>query len=342
MNKKKSNAALFFFLLINAVSYLGAEKVAVLDGVFRPDMMAFSDKYLYVSEKTTVHIYCLRDFKPVKKFGREGEGPKEFKINPMGAPLIVVPMGGKLLINSTAKVSIYTAEGEYIKEFKVPPNQVYIPFGDAYIYTGAAAGKDGKTVMAIILANSKFEKIKELYLSDWEIGAAMKFEFPISSLAFAPVGEKIYVVAGKEGFVIDIFDKSGKKLSRIKKDYQPLKLPSDYKTKTVKWFSNDPNWRNLYNIFKDMFSFKTHYPPIFQISGGENRLYLLTYKMRENDRECIIMDLKGKEIKRVFLPIPEVYGFDLLPKYTFHNQAFYILKENEDEEVIELHKIGVE
>lgn len=342
MNKKIKKAALYLFLLIIVAAYLPADKVVVLEGVFQPDMMAFSDKYFYVSEKTTIHIYCLKNFKPIKKFGREGEGPKEFKINPLGAPLIIVPIEDKLLINSMAKVSIYTAGGEYIKEFKVPPDQVYIPFEDGYIYSGAAVGKDGKTVMAINLANSKFEKIKDLYLSDWEMGAAMKFEFPVSSFAFVPQKEKIYVAAGKEGFVIDIFDKTGNKLSRIKKDYQPLKLPSDYKAKTVKWFLNHPHWKTLYNIFKSRLSFKTHYPPIFQMNGGENRLYVLTYKMKGNDRECIILDLTGKEIKRVFLPIPEVYGFDLLPKYTFHNRVFYILKENEDEEVIELHKLELE
>lgn len=326
-------------LTILTLTGWAAEKVAEFDSVFRPDMISMSDKFIYITEKTSVHIFDAKTYQPIKTFGREGEGPKEFKINPFGTALIISCIEGKLVINSFAKVSLYTATGDYIQEFKVPPNQVYIPFGDSYIYTGIAKNKDDVPVIAINMADKDFTKKKELYVSDWKMGSELRFDFPITSFAFAPVAGKIYVVAGKEGFVIDVFDRSGAKLSRFQNPYTPIKLDADYERKTIHWFKTDPRWKNLYTMFKERISFKSHFPPIYNMLFDKYRLYVLTYKMKDNLRECIVFNLDLKEIKRVFLPIPEVYGLGVLPKYTFYGQAFYILTENEDEEIIELTKI---
>ena len=51
------------------------------------------------------------------------------------------------------------------------------------------------------------------------------------------------------------------------------------------------------------------------------------------------MDIEGKELKRVHLPIKENYGMDFVWPYNIHNDYFYIIKEDIDEETWELHKI---
>jgi hypothetical protein len=68
---------------------------------------------------------------------------------------------------------------------------------------------------------------------------------------------------------------------------------------------------------------------------------VLTYKMKGNDRECIVLDLKGKEIKRMTLPIPETYGVALNRLYTTKHAIFYQLKENEEDETWELHTLSL-
>lgn len=332
---------LFIFLSLALLLNLQAAKLAVLEGVNRPDMLAVSDNYIYITEKTMVHIFSFKNYKPLKSFGSEGEGPGEFKISPFGPAMIVSAARGRLVVNSLAKVSIFNEEGNYIKEFKVPPNQVYLPFGESYVYSGIGKNEEGKAVMSVNLANDKFQKIAELYQTNFVVGAAMKFDFPIDEFVFTTVGDNIYLVAGKQGFVIDVFDKKGQKVSTIKKEYQPLKLSPDYEKKTIHWFKTHPNWKNLYQMFEKRISFKSYYPPVYSIHGYKDRLYVMTHKKKGEDRQCILLDLQGKEIKQVYLPVPEVYGLGELPKFTFHNNAFYILKENEDEEVIELHKIDL-
>ena len=50
------------------------------------------------------------------------------------------------------------------------------------------------------------------------------------------------------------------------------------------------------------------------------------------------MDLKGKEIKRVFIYFPIAYAMDFKFPFGIYNHHAYNLIENEDEEVWELHR----
>ena len=111
-----------------------------------------------------------------------------------------------------------------------------------------------------------------------------------------PYKDRIYIAAGKEGFVIDVFDSKGTKLYRIKKDYKKtLKVSEDYQKKTMEWFKAKPAFNQLWDYFKDRISFKSHYPVIRDMDVTDDRIYVLTYKKQNGNSECIIMDLQGKE-----------------------------------------------
>ncbi len=68
------------FSLLN----LQAQKVAVFKEFGQPGSINIGNGCIYIQEKTTVFIYNLEDYKFVNKFGKEGEGPGELKINPFG------------------------------------------------------------------------------------------------------------------------------------------------------------------------------------------------------------------------------------------------------------------
>jgi hypothetical protein len=68
---------------------------------------------------------------------------------------------------------------------------------------------------------------------------------------------------------------------------------------------------------------------------ANDRIYVLTYKQQKGETECIIMDLKGKEIKRVFVLLPD-YPPLRSPVYSINNHRFYTLKENIATETLEL------
>jgi hypothetical protein len=62
-------------------------------------------------------------------------------------------------------------------------------------------------------------------------------------------------------------------------------------------------------------------------------LYVITNKTRNELWECIVMNLKGKELKRVFVPLPESEPYTYYPLlYSIEKGKFYALMENEDTE----------
>ena len=168
----------------------------------------------------------------------------------------------------------------------------------------------------------------------------MSFNFPFTAFFPIPYKDKLYLAPELTKFSIHVYDINAKKIDTISKRYQPIKISSEYKSKTLQWFKTDPNWKNIYQFFKERISFKEFYPPIQQVIVDNDNIYALTYVFdKKGDRECIILDLKGKELKRIFLPVKENYGMDFQAPYNFSNNFFYIMKDNFEEEAWEIHRI---
>jgi hypothetical protein len=323
--------------------YLPAKKVAVFDEFGQPGGIYVGNGCIYVQEKTTIFVYNLKNYQFVTKFGKEGEGPGELKINPFGTPMNVEPYNGKIYITSLGKLSIFSKTGEFIKEYKVNPNDSFYPFGSKYVCLSTAAKyKNGQEiVLALFLSDENLKKGKLIYKSDFEVGANFQFSFPITPFYPDTDGDKLFIIAGIHGFAIDAFNQNGEKIYRIKRDYKRIKLPSSYKDETLKWFKEAPNFKELYEFFKTRITFKDYYPPIYIMYADNGTIYVLTNKLDKDQRECIVMDLEGNEKKRVYLPVPENYGMDFSFHFTIKDNYFYKLEENIDEETWELIKIKI-
>jgi len=71
------------------------------------------------------------------------------------------------------------------------------------------------------------------------------------------------------------------------------------------------------------------------MSINENKIYILTYKQKENQSEFYILNLKGKLIKKRFLPLIEKNALEMYP-YKINEGKLYQLVDNEDKEEWEL------
>lgn len=103
-------------LTVFLITPVQAEKITTLQEIMRPDMLAVGDERIVITEKTSIYLYSLTELRLIKKFGKEGEGPREFKIIPFGPPMIALPYKGKIYVSSHSKVSVFTNEGEFIRE----------------------------------------------------------------------------------------------------------------------------------------------------------------------------------------------------------------------------------
>jgi hypothetical protein len=91
-----------------------AVKIVPLPQLQKPNTLAVDDNQIYIADGTSLYIYSLKDFSLKKKFGRDGEGPQEFKRK----IYLINIQHDYIVINSLGKVSYFAKNGKFIKEMK--------------------------------------------------------------------------------------------------------------------------------------------------------------------------------------------------------------------------------
>jgi 6-bladed beta-propeller protein len=164
-----------------------AEHAITLPEIMDPAMIEVNNVKLYVLQRTEIFIYSIKDKKLIKKFGREGEGPGEFIINPYGAPMSLTIQGEQLVINSTNKISYFSLDGKYLNETPAPPNTVFVPMKGEYLGIGAALppGKQ-QPQLAFRIFDKDFRPHTALYYTDIIVGNLRNISLPMEALHYIP------------------------------------------------------------------------------------------------------------------------------------------------------------
>jgi hypothetical protein len=332
---------LLVFLFTGAV-YAG--KLATLPGHLVPNALAVGDDYFYITEDSTIYVYSIKDFKLVKKFGKKGEGPREFK----GTPTLTV-LADQLLVNSTGKVSFYTIDGTYLKEFNnIVSGHTFNQLGSRFIGRNSLPDKQGQLWATVNTYDSSFNKVKEIYRQEsitkvgkgWHLFSRTYFKYVVCD-------NKI-LIAGDKDFVIEVYDFNGNPLPAIKRNYQPVKFTEEHARKVLEHYRTHPGTRDEYDWWEKNIHFPDYFPAIRDIFEADNLIYVRTYKEKDNHHEFFIFSADGKFHRRVFLPIAAskaklAYPFmrDSAP-FDIKNGKLYQLITGDDEEECELHVSRVE
>ncbi len=331
-------SAVWFFTgidynLLNAVQAGAAKKAAVLKEIYKPMQIDVDSNHLYVSQLSTVYIYSLEDFQLKNKIGKEGEGPQEFK----GYALLNV-QPQVLLINSMGKLSFFDKDGTFIKEISsYPENYNMKPLGENFVGFGfrvITKKGDGINYKTINLYDSHLKKIKEIFKHelDWQQGKGTR----ILHLTFVyhTYRDKLYV-AGKNDFVIDVFDKDGNHMFAISQDYQKKKFTKEDKDRILDSVKKTRSPED-FERFKHSTRFPEVFPAIQNFYIDNEKIYVKTHKTENHRAEFFIFDIQGKLQKTTMLPL-----VDRLPATNFpdviKNNKLYQLVENQDTEMMELY-----
>ena len=327
-------------LMLPTLSF--GKKLATLSELVKPTGIEVDNHQCYIVEKASIFIYSLKDFRLIKKFGKSGEGPQEFKITRGGESLQAFVHGDLLWINSMGKLSIFDKKGNFIKEMKTAAPRgagMFQPIGDLIVGRGVSgAVEDGLVYFVINLYDLQFNVVKELK----RIKVLQKggMTLPMINPVCFVAGNNVVFPGEMKKFQVTIFDVKRNKTTFISRDYKPLKVTEKYKKDIYTMFKTMPDSKPMFEQLKKIIRFRDEFPPIQGFMPANDRVYILTYLVKDGKSECFIYDMKGKFIKRVFLPIHYLYGARPTPM-TFNNDKFYQLVENEDDEEWELHSIDV-
>ncbi len=225
---KKNYLMIVLLILTNLVV---AAEVVPLPALLKPETITVGNDHIYVTEGAEIYIYSKENKSLLRKIGKAGEGPREFKIYPAGSePVILLP--DSFQVNSIGKLSYFTKEGEYIKEVKTKyPFARFQPFGDKFIGFGEAV-KNLVYYQTVNIYDSGLEIEKEIYKrKDWaqegETGNKVVDAGGAMARCFAG---KIFI-GDRDTDIISVFNKNGEKIYAIAHDYEKVKVTAEHKNR---------------------------------------------------------------------------------------------------------------
>ncbi|NIM16882.1 MAG: hypothetical protein GTO45_33275 [Candidatus Aminicenantes bacterium] len=351
--KKLTVTALILLMALALPGLLRAEKVGNLPEVMKPVSIKTDSTQLYITDGTAIHIYSLAPFSHIKTFGKRGEGPGEFRSVPY---VTVYPH--HLVINSMGKIQKFTRDGVFKEEVK-------LPFMFFYFYYPLLTVEDGNRYMSLRLEMSPEEKkfifnatlfdgklksLKRFYvggspqlLPPRRGGSPQKVDFDVvyDCLDMAVAYNRFFIADSRKGFFISVFDQQGNLLYEIKKNYNKLKIPEEFKEGYMREIRNSPQWENLKKTFN--YKFKEYFPAFFSFKIRNRKIYVTTYEKKGNRYEIVVLDLEGNILKQSFsFPLhplermsPQFISYS--NDYDIVNDRLYYLLENNSTEEWELH-----
>jgi len=327
---------IFIVMLLVVLAVPGfAEKVTTLTEIMKPASIQVDSTRLYVAEGASIFIYSLKDYRLVKKFGKEGQGPGEFPINPR-LPISLDVSTDDIIVNSMGKLSYFSKDGTFKREIKCTiTSLLFQPMDDQFIGMGQILDNQ-KLYNTVNFYDSNLKKIKEIYRADTGLkGPGRGIEVLQKVFWFQYYDNKIFL-PGEDDAAIDVFDRNMNKLFTLRVESQKRKVTEEFKKEVIDYMKTSPRTKDLYEALLKPVQFPDSFPTIQFFFGADNILYVLTW-IRENEKNQFhTFDMKGKFLKKLWIPL--VYQSYLEPfPLTVNNGKLYQVIENMDEETWELH-----
>jgi len=274
-------------------------------------MIRASGDELFIVQGPEIFNFSLKDLKLLRTFGRKGEGPGELKVSGIWYNSVAV-RPDFLFVDSMDKFIYFSRDGELIKEIRKPPEaQQAIPVGKNFLGINQVHVEDKIQYQVLYLFDPSFKKIKELFRQKASAQSiARTTELIPDVMDFQVWDDKIFIERSREGFIIDVFDGSGKKLYRIHKDIEKIPVTGKHREAAENKFKQDPFIRQIgFENFKRNFGVggficPDFFPPIQNLDVSHGRIYARTFKMEKGKEECIVMDLKGGILGRKQAALP--------------------------------------
>jgi hypothetical protein len=337
---KKMSCLLLLFILVSAWTY--AQDSFPFAQLANPGEIFIDGDYIYITDFPAVYIYRLKDYKLLKKFGRKGEGPGEFRLH-----IRFSVQKDNLLVQSKGKVSLFTRQGQFTKQFRSPAdfrtamalgdrlvvsNTALNLLSDRWIFTVEICGMDFSAPKRIYQEPHFFQRkqsINVLHLSrnNWQRRI---------SPFFYTYRDKIFIEAqsGENG-TIHVFGQNGKKVSTITHHYDKLAFDDSFKQEIYDHFKCLGTRILLLLNKRKMALYPDYFPALRAFRVADGKIYVIPYKKKEGKSELHIFDVPGKLLGKVLVDIEELDIFEFYP-FTISRGKIYQLVDNTDSEEWEL------
>lgn len=328
----KTRIAILFLFVVTS-PFNATEVLSLPDVYVCPEILRVDGTDVIFNYNLTFYVYELHPFGLKAKFGREGEGPGEFK------NLIHLSVRSQqLLVYSLGKISFFSRQGCLINELKLPGGRHLEPAGEGYI--GYAMEPSERLInISVNLYNSNGKKLKSVLKRThfFQLNRPMD----LIRLASGRPQRAHYQVYGNRLFIegeqdtIHVFDVKGRLEFIIKLKYPRMLVGTSHRREILDILHRRFKSDRVRQLIKNN-GFFPEYFPVRRFVIDEERIYIPTFRRQQDQTQLIILNLKGKIIKKKFLPFSDL---NLLVPYTYtiYQGKLYQFVENEESEHLEIH-----
>lgn len=322
-------------ILIISVFNLSGEKVCDLNEVMRLEKLLVENDRAYLAEEFKIHIYSLDKKKHISSFGKKGEGPGEFLYRSN------THIGTKeISIDTNNKILFFSKNGKFIRELRKNFTLFrMIPVGQNYInHSLDFDAKDINKALVYNVVGTNFKKIKDICndshsgLLIKEIRKGGRYNWPVPRIRpiLAVYKDKIFMGDPEKNISIKVFDPMGNLKRTINSEYKRIKTTAEFKEHFMDEQKKDKNWERT--KARKKFVFRNFFPAYEWFLVKNDLIYLFTHIKTGDHRECLIINMDGKLIKKTKVKFLDKEMIDISGEF------FYYVIENEDEEIWELHR----
>jgi len=295
-----------------------------------------------------------KDLKFKSKINKKGEGPGEF---PVGFKFSFIR--NKICLSSSIKTVLYDLNGKIISE-KRNSLETGIDYvlkgGNKIIHVRKFTREKNRNRKAILHKIKLFNKNNKIIsdLLDTEFIYTPGYEFeaiePYIDVKYCEKANLIYVSDVSKGYIINIFNGKGKKITKIENhEKERIKVNKLYKKKFLQVLLNGPNTpprvknnKTLKNQFKSMLHFPEYFPPFHSFYLDERgNVFIKTFK---RDKDKVIFDKysnKGKYLGKVKLTDKNIDIVNMENFTAFYNgYYYYVYVNNEGKYILHKEKLG--
>jgi len=319
---------LFFLVNLSFGIFSQASTIIPLRELEEPGYLKANEKFLFISDKFKVKIYSLKDFKLIKTIGGKGEGPGEFK----GYPVPQI-LSDSIMISSPHKVSFYDFSGNLKKEKKAKISSSVIKKIDNKYISDSRSLEPDDFYLIYNLYDSDFIKEKELYKGKWMLHKGRKRD--LFEIYFFDVYDNKIIFAHGAGFKIEILDEFGNNLHTIELERSRIPFTDKDMKKICADLEKNIKNKGFVQVIKERAIIPKFYPDIRTGRVADGKIYVITYLKKDGRSECLVFDMKGKQLETIFIPLRDISPI-LPPSFTIDNNHLYQIVENLDEEQWEL------
>ena len=335
-----------FMILILILAPVYSKQIYLLPEVVKPFRINVDENHVFIGDGAIIYVYSKKDAKLLHKFGKAGEGPREFRLFPEFSPELDIQKNG-ILVNSLGKISLFSKTGDFKWE-KKSPGYVLEHFNRLWNdkIVGQRVERDADTRYLVVKFYSKdFGQEREIYRHTYYLqrGKHNPIQRGLYISNFYIYDGQVFVGGAIDSGTIHVYDQNGKRVREIKPPFDNVPFTEKDKQGWIDSYMSNDEYKQLYERRKKWFDYPEYFPLFQNFIVTDNRIYLQTYKRNEKQstNEVFIVDLTGKLIKRVWVPLVEFWDFSPNP-YAIKSGNIFQVVENDNTEEWELHVIQIE